>query len=99
MTSTLTRYHPLLSAIIVLLCCWVLFWLDHETRGIADLFSTGNLVALVIYFVPTYVICLALHALFERRSDKLRFMLSLSIGIPLGFSLVILLLSWWMERL
>ncbi len=80
-----------LLAFFVLLSCWGLFWLDYETRSISDLFNIGNLVALLVYFVPTFLITFLLFLFFLNKNNKRRSMvLSLAIGIPLSFTLVIL---------
>ncbi len=77
----------------VLLCCVVLFGLDRETHSFYDLLTPGNLVALFIYFSPTFLLCLVCYEyIFVSRGIPKRLVLSLVTGIPLGFILVIFLL-------
>jgi chromate transport protein ChrA len=85
--------------IVILLTCWLLFYIDHETHSIADLFTIGNLVAVLIYFVPTFLICLLFMALLmKRKNNHNSLTLALITGIPVGFTIVILLLMWKMGR-
>ena len=80
-------------AIVVLLACFGLFYLDYETRSVADLFTTGNLVVLGIYYIPTLILCLSLMLLFTKKFSLSKSMaLSLITGIPTGFVIVISLL-------
>lgn len=92
------QYH-LISALIIVLLCFCLFSVDKDTHSISDLFKPGNLVALLIYFVPTWLLCYALYKMFERRNNKNSFALALGIGIPGGFAIVIIVLSFAMGRL
>jgi hypothetical protein len=94
---TLTRYT--VSALVVVLFCFGLFWLDRETHNFTDLFKPGNLFALVLYFIPTFALCALLYRFFEKRNNKNAFTLGLLIGIPTGFALVIVVLSVLMGRL
>jgi RsiW-degrading membrane proteinase PrsW (M82 family) len=88
-TISLNRYYATIS-ICTLLACWGLFYLDHETKAIADLFTIGNLVALAIYFLPTFSICMLIfEKLFHKQTPSNRLVLSLLIGIPVGFTVVI----------
>ncbi|HKC37679.1 MAG TPA: hypothetical protein VKB95_16495 [Chitinophagaceae bacterium] len=96
---TLDKYYWFFSSLIVLFCCFFLFWFDHETGTFADLVTPGNLVALVIYFTLTFLLCGFLFYLFSKITSKRSFALAHLIGIPAGFILVILLLSWSMGRL
>src|SRR5690242_13301261 len=96
----LEKYYWLFSSVTVLFCCLFLFWLDHETKSVADLIQIGNLVALVIYFIPTFLLCSFLYFLLHKiMSWDNSFTLAHFIGIPAGFTLIILLLSWSMGRL
>ena len=77
-------------AIIVLLSCWALFYLDHETRSVTDLFKIGNLVALFIYYVPTFLITYLFYIFYNKRYVmKKSIRLSLITGIPVGLASVI----------
>jgi hypothetical protein len=98
-TYTSTDKNYFLSVPVILLFCFGLFWLDHETQSIADLFKPGNLVALMLYFFPTWLICSLLYTLFQKWNSKNSFAWSLVLGIPAGFALMVLVLSWWMGRL
>ena len=89
-TNTTAPLSFVLIALCTILACFGLFWLDWETKSILDLFKPGNLAALVVYFVPTFLTSTLLYSyLWRKKSPKLRIILSLLIGIPLGFILVI----------
>jgi hypothetical protein len=94
------KYYWLFSSIVVLLCCLFLFWIDHETKSVANLVQPGSLVALVIYFIPTFLLCSFLYFLLHKiMSWDKSFTLAHFIGIPAGLTFVILLLSWSMGQL
>lgn len=79
-----------LLAVFVLLSCGGLFWLDHETRSIGDLFKIGNLVALLVYFVPTFLVTFLFYLVLSKKNKNRKSLtLSLVIGIPLSFALII----------
>ena len=83
----------LLIAVTVLAACWMLFALDKDTHNFADLLKPGNLVALAIYYLPTFLISIALLRLFARRGGSGRsIVLALIIGIPISFSGIIITL-------
>lgn len=94
-----TKSYYFLSALIILLFCFGLFYLDKDTKNFFYLFKPGNLIALIIYFIPTYLLCFSLYKILERRNNKNSFILALSIGVPVGFILVIVTLSFFMGRL
>jgi positive regulator of sigma E activity len=99
-TVTLKKYSWLGSSLLVFFCCLFLFWLDKDTKVFSDLVQPGNLVALIIYFTPTFLLCSLLYYLFNKRmSWDNSFVLAHFIGIPVGFAAVILLLLWNMGRL
>jgi len=99
-TVVLKKYYWLGSSFLVLFCCLVLFWLDKDTKAFTDLVQPGNLVALIIYFLPTFLLCSLLYYLFNKRmSWDNSFVLAHFIGIPVGFAGVILLLLWNMGKL
>jgi hypothetical protein len=84
----------LIIALTVLLSCWCLFYLDHKTTSISVLFTPGNIAALLVYFVPTFSICTILFNWFQGISNiKRPLLFALSVGIPVGFILIIFLLS------
>lgn len=89
--ATNTKSLPyLLIAVAVLLSCLALFYLDHETRSMADLLKPGNLIALLIYFLPTFLICALLYPFLLRKNQQGKsIFLSLLIGLPASFALVI----------
>jgi hypothetical protein len=86
---TIFKQH-ITIALIVLVACFALFYLDKDTHSISDLFKVGNLIALIIYFTPTFVISIFLFNLFLKKTTGSKSMLlSLLTGIPLSFFLVI----------
>jgi hypothetical protein len=87
-TSTISQY--LTIALIVILACFVLFSLDKDTHSISDLLTPQNLIALLFYFLPTFIISALLFELFLKKYDKNKsFTLSLMTGIPISFLIVI----------
>ncbi len=77
----------------VLISTWLLFAIDKETHQFSDLLSPGNLAALVVYFTPTFLICLLIHHLLSKKiSNTKSLVLSLVIGVPLSFFCVIFIL-------
>jgi len=96
-TNSSDAQYALAVAFFVLIATWGIFYLDHETKSVSQLFDTGNLVALVIYFLPTFFISFFLYNIFSRKKTKRKsLILSLLTGIPLGFILVmIILLKVW----
>lgn len=90
-TNSTFRYFTI--SLIVLLSCLGLFYLDRETKTFSDLLTPGNLVALLIYFLPTYSICVILYHYFKRKLPEGKSIIwSAIIGIPIGFLIVIGLL-------
>jgi len=51
---------PLYTSLVFLvaLACLGLGYLDHETKALSDLFTPGNLFALLLYFVPAFLLSL-----------------------------------------
>jgi hypothetical protein len=96
---TTTRQYYFISVAAILLACFGLFSIDKGTHSFYDFLKPGNLVALTLYFLPTYLVCYALYSIFHKRGHKNKNTLALSIGIPLGFTLVIVVLSFMMGRL
>lgn len=90
--------HHVLTPIVVILFCLGLFYIDKDTQNLSDLFKPANLFAFTIYFIPTYIICILLQGIFKNQPNQKRFFLALSIGIPLGFILVMVLLALNMGR-
>lgn len=80
-------------AVVTLVSIFLLFSLDKDTHVFSDLFKPGNLAALVVYYLPTFFICLLLFRYFVYKQKGSRStLLSLTIGIPLSFALVIIAL-------
>lgn len=93
------RKSMLLIALFTLISCWLLFYIDHETKNVTDLFKTGNLFALLLYFVPTFIICVLLYNWFFKKFDaKNSLFWSLVIGIPISFTIVLFVLYQLMHR-
>lgn len=90
-------YFSSLCLIVVL--CLGLFLLDKENHSVADLLEKSNLFALILYVIPTYLICSILFYFLEKKGKKNSSILALTIGIPLGITLVIIVLSAKMGRL
>lgn len=95
----LQKSYHLSSLLIILVCTLALFSLDRETKHITDLFALPNLFAVMLYVVPTYLICFVIYIFFKSRNNKNDFALSLILGIPAGFIMVILILSISMGRI
>jgi hypothetical protein len=83
----------------ILICCLGLFSLDRETHRIQDLFSPGNILALFLYFIPTYLFCYLTYKVCIKWRWKDPFVWSLILGIPGGFGIVVVLLMLKMGRL
>ncbi|MFN0188498.1 MAG: hypothetical protein ACKVQV_07335 [Bacteroidia bacterium] len=80
-------------ALATLTLCWLLFAIDKDTHHFSDLLKPGNLAALVVYFTPTFLICLLIHHLLSKKiSNTKSLVLSLVIGVPLSFLAVISIL-------
>ncbi|MFZ7116811.1 MAG: hypothetical protein ACO1G9_15630 [Bacteroidota bacterium] len=89
--SRTTFKSTFILAVAVLFSCWGLFWLDHETKEIGDLFKWGNLAALLVYFLPTFLLSYIIYQFFIRKFNNTKsLVLSLVVGIPVGFLLIIL---------
>lgn len=74
------------------LACLCLGYLDHETRSITDLFTPSNIFALLLYFVPAFLCSLLFYKYFSKKHYPLKSLAyALLAGMPLGFTLVILL--------
>ncbi len=92
-TTTPAALHYTTIALSVLLAFLALFYMDEGTSALTDLFTPDNLMGLIIYCTPTFVISFLLFKFLSKkmyRSESI--FLSLVIGIPLGFLMVILLL-------
>lgn len=86
-------------AFVTLVSIFLLFSIDKDTHSVSDLFKPGNLGALIVYYLPTFLICFGLFRYFVYKQKESRSLtLSLTIGIPLSFVIVIcalLMLKNW----
>jgi len=79
-------------AFFVALACLGLGYLDHETRSIMDLFNPGNIFGLSLYFVPAFLLSVLFYKIFSKKHYPLKSLVyALLAGVPLAFTLVILL--------
>lgn len=79
----------------VIASCILLFRLDEETHSFSDLVAPGNLIVLIVYILPTYLLCLVLFLLFNRAySPGKSAVRAMAIGIPPGLILV-MCFFWW----
>lgn len=80
----------LIQVVSILLSCFLLFYIDSDTERVSDLFEFGNLLALAIYFLPTFMICMVLFVFLAKRYGARKGLIrSLFLGIPLSFTLII----------
>ena len=91
MENTLSYNKQYLTiAGVTLLSIFLLFSIDKDTHSVSDLFKPGNIAALIVYYLPTFLICFGLFRLFIYKQKGPRSLtLSLTIGIPLSFVIVI----------
>ena len=81
-------------ALLILISCFTLFYLDKDIKTINQLFDHRILIPLVIYFTPTFLISFFLFRMFYKKNETMMsFILSLCIGLPAGFTLVIVILK------
>ena len=93
------RKSTLLIALFTLISCWFLFYIDYETKNVSDLFKSGNLITLLLYFVPTFIICVLLYNWFSQKVEtKKSLFMAMVIGVPLSFIIIIFLLYQLMHR-
>jgi hypothetical protein len=86
-------------AFIVLFSCFFLFYIDFETKSVTDLFKLGNLFALILYFIPTFIICLLLYQLILMKTKtKKSLFWALIMGIPISFTIVVFILYQSMHQ-
>jgi RsiW-degrading membrane proteinase PrsW (M82 family) len=91
-TKTIDRTKSeLMIALGVFIGCLGLIAIDSDTKTLKDIVDPSNIVALFIYFTPTFILSCLLYRLFARKQDnKNSIILSLVIGVPLGFALLIM---------
>jgi hypothetical protein len=87
------------SLLFILVSCLGLFLLDRENHSIADLFEKSNLIALPLYVIPTYLVCAFIFYFLDSKNKKHSAVLALTMGIPLGITCMIIILSFLMGRL
>jgi F0F1-type ATP synthase assembly protein I len=91
--STSHNKNYLVIGLSIFLTVALLFSLDKDIHGPSDLFRLGNLVGSMLYFLPTFFICMMLYRVFLRRNDRRESLyLSLVAGIPTGIVSVIVIL-------
>jgi len=94
--SNLTAYA--IIALIVLLACVGLGWLDKDTKHISDLAKADNLAGLAFYFVPTFILCLFTYKYFKKRnSTAVSIAKGVAVGIPLWILSFITILVLWKQ--
>ncbi len=100
--SNKTHRNPTSSLVIsfsaILICGLFLFSLDHETNSFSDLFKPQNLFSLALYSIPTLLICSLIKIWLDAKAREKTLLKSLLIGIPGGFTLMILTLGLLMGR-
>lgn len=84
----------IIIALATLAFCWLLFAIDKDTHHFSDLLKPGNLAALVVYFTPTFLVCLLLHHLMNKKlTTSNSLWVSLVLGVPFSFAGIIYVLS------
>ena len=92
-------FNPLIIALVILFRCGFLFYLDHETHSVSDLFTLPMLFVLMLYFVPTFIISGFLYLLLTKRYQQTKSLyLTLAIGVPSGIGLVMVWLYSTMKH-
>jgi hypothetical protein len=76
-----------------------LFYLDHETQGIADLLQPGMLLVLAIYTLPAYLAFALFHHWFNRWNVQRSGWLAFVTGVPMAIGLTMLALAAHLGRL
>ncbi|MBK9639505.1 MAG: hypothetical protein IPO63_17505 [Bacteroidetes bacterium] len=77
-------------SVFVLFATWLVFAIDKETHQFSDLLTPGNLAALVVYFIPTFLICMLFHHVLSMKISNTKSMfLSLLMGVPVSFAGII----------
>lgn len=91
--SIYDRQYGIMAA-CVFICCLLLFYMDKDVKSFHYLLNWKIFIVLLIYFIPTYFIVFLFFRLVVKFWDKdVSVILSLFIGVPAGFTLVIYLLS------
>ncbi len=85
------RFAPAYLALMVVIACLILFSLDHETTSFWMLFQSGNLITLLFYFLPTWVLTVIIYELsLKYRKGGAHLLFAAVVGISLAFVLIIL---------
>jgi hypothetical protein len=83
--------YELYIALVVFLSCLAIIAVDKDTHSWSDFFYPANILALLIYFTPTFILSCMLYRLFAKKNVSAKsFLFSLLIGVPVGFTLIIL---------
>ena len=81
----------ILIAFLTILSCFLLFSVDKDTHSFNDLLKLGNLAALVVYFIPTFLVSIILLKYFSKKNQMAKSItLSLLIGVPVCFTIIII---------
>lgn len=84
------RLPYIIMALIVFICSCLLLYLDKDVKKFSNLFTPGILIVSSYYSIPTFAVCYFLFRNLMKTHDKsLSLFISLILGIPLGFVLVI----------
>src|SRR5688572_12748852 len=90
-SKAIRGYHYIVLALLVVLACLGLGYIDHETTSVMDLFKPGNMLALFLYFFPAYVLSLLFLRLFSKNIKGAALILySFFCGTFLGFLIALL---------
>jgi amino acid transporter len=60
----------MLIAFLAILSCFLLFSVDKDTHSFNDLLKLGNLAALVVYFIPTFLVSIILLKYFSKKKPN-----------------------------
>jgi NADH:ubiquinone oxidoreductase subunit 2 (subunit N) len=93
------RHAYWILALCVLIACWLLFSLDEDTHGVENLFEPGNLIALLIYFTPTFLLSVLSYRYFAKKGSMAGGIAkALVVAVPLGFAVIIIALNLMLHR-
>src|SRR5688572_17292840 len=98
MRLSISRYREGIRIVAVLAFYVLVISMDHETTSLLQLFQVGNLIALAIYAIPTWLLTVGLDRLFSRLGWRNSLVWSLVLGLPAGFMIVMVLLAMKMGR-
>jgi hypothetical protein len=98
MRFSVSRYREGIRVLAVLGFYLIIFSMDRETTSFSQLFLVGNLIALALYGIPTWLLTVGLDRLFMKLEWKHSLTWSLVLGLPAGFMIVMVLLAINMGR-